>query len=73
MPRLVTENDFRLPEYRDAKIDDYEFRADGKLVRKDRWEVGMMCVVGALGMNVRGFEIPDVIAKIQELMSIREC
>lgn len=38
MRRQVAELDFRLPEFRDAKVEDYEFREDGKLVRKDRWE-----------------------------------
>ena len=38
MTREVTEADFRMPEFKDAEPKDYEFRADGKIVRKDRWE-----------------------------------
>jgi len=36
--RVVTEQDFRKPEYIDAKPEDYEFDGDGVPVRKDRWE-----------------------------------
>lgn len=36
--REVTEWDFRKPEFRDAKPEDYELRDDGVPVRKDRWE-----------------------------------
>lgn len=60
--RQVTERDFRLPEFADAKVEDYEFRADGKLVRKDRWEQGMLKVASALGFSVRDFEIGAVIS-----------
>lgn len=64
----VTEKDFRLPEYRDAKPEDYEWRDDGKLVRKDRWKTGMHRIADALGMNGRdGFEIDDVVKAVREL------
>ena len=36
MTRTVTEEDFRMPEFRGAKVEDYKFRKDGKIVRKDR-------------------------------------
>jgi 5'-3' exonuclease len=68
MPREVTEKDFRLPEYRDAQPGDYEFRPDGKLVRKDRWETGITSIVSALGLNVREFEIDDVVATVAQLV-----
>ncbi len=63
--REVTEQDFRMPEYRDAKPEDYEFRADGKLVRKDRWERGIRSIVGILGMSRDDFEIEDVVNLIK--------
>ena len=44
--RQVTEKDFRAAEFRDADPADYEFRDDGKLVRKDRWEQGMFEILG---------------------------
>jgi len=70
MTREVTEADFRLPEFRDAKVEDYEFRKDGKLVRKDRWERGMHRIADALDMNSReGFEIEDLVTRVEELMA----
>lgn len=70
MKRTVTEQDFRMPEYRDAKPDDYEFRADGKLVRKDRWEQGMRAVAQVLGIESReGFEIEDIVRQVAELVA----
>lgn len=69
MAREVTEKDFRLPQYRDAQPDDYEFRPDGKVVRKDRWETGVLRIVSALGLNVREFEIDDVVAAVAKLMA----
>lgn len=71
--RAVTEADFRMPEFRDAKVEDYEFRDDGKLVRKDRWERGFRSVVsrlqdhGITDVNLRNFEIDDVLEKLGEL------
>lgn len=50
MSREVTEQDFRMPEFRDAKVEDYEFRSsDQKLVRKDRWQTGIHRLSAALG------------------------
>ncbi|HHQ2716961.1 TPA: hypothetical protein ACSPMB_002844 [Pseudomonas aeruginosa] len=70
--RAVTELDFRKPEYRDAKVEDYEFRADGALVRKDRWEVGIRTICGLVGMSDRDFEIPDVVSKVKQLATDQE-
>lgn len=64
----VTEKDFRLPEFRDADPKDYEFRGDGKIVRKDRWETGIHRIVNALGMRVREFEIDDVVYAIETII-----
>lgn len=66
MKRQVTERDFRQPELRDAKVEDYEFRDDGKLVRKDRWETGIYQVASALGMS-RGFEIEVVVEAVRQV------
>ena len=41
LERKVTLEDFIMPEYRGKNPDDYEFRGDGKIVRKDRWETGI--------------------------------
>ena len=67
MKREVTEIDFRKPEYRDAKPEDYEFRADGALVRKDRWERAIYKIRGILGDERRDFEIDDIIRAVEAL------
>lgn len=67
MDRKVTEQDFRMPEFRNAKVEDYEFRADGKLVRKDRWEQGIHSIVSILGRNNRDFEIPDIVDEVRKI------
>ncbi len=64
--RQVTEADFRLPELRDAKLEDYEFRADGVLARKDRWKVGMVNIAGILGLQ-GAYEIADVVNTVRTL------
>lgn len=70
--RKVTEADFRQPEFRDALPEDYEFRPDGKLVRKDRWENAVRTIGGLVGVNGREFEVPDVIAAVQALVQTLE-
>jgi hypothetical protein len=68
MPREVTELDFRKPEFRNAKVEDYEFRADGTIVRKDRWETGMHLVASVVGSTRGGFEIDKVIEQVRQLV-----
>lgn len=65
--RTVTERDFRMPEFRTAKPEDYEFREDGKLVRKDRWEQAVQSIRSLVGIDAREFEIADVVAKVRAL------
>lgn len=65
MTRQVTEQDFRYPEFRDAKSEDYEFRNDGALARKDRWETGVRRIANSLGISSRdGFEVQEVCAQV---------
>ena len=64
--RPVRESDFRRPEYVGEDPDDYEFRDDGKIVRKDRWETGIRKIAATLGVS-RGFEIDDLVAKVTKL------
>lgn len=68
--REVTENDFRLDEYKGAKIEDYEFRQDGQLVRKDRWEQGFRAI--ATQANLRSFEIHEVLLAVKRLVETRD-
>ena len=60
--------DFRLPEFRDAKVEDYEFREDGKLVRKDRWESAVREIKSLVLGDTREFEIDDVVAAVRDLV-----
>lgn len=67
--RAVTEADFRQPQFRDAKPEDYEFRADGALVRKDRWETGIRDIASAMGYESReGFEIEHLVYSVELLV-----
>lgn len=66
MNRKVTERDFRKEEFMNADPDDYEFRDDGKIVRKDRWETGIRRIVARVGI-LREWEISDVVDKVTEI------
>lgn len=68
MRREVTEEDFRMPEFRGAKVEDYEFRRDGKIVRKDRWESAVHAIRHLVGVDGREFEITDVIDAVSQLV-----
>ena len=73
MSRIVTERDLRKPEFADAKVEDLEFRDDGELVRKDRWETGLRSIAYALGFNGRGgFEIHEVVYRVDQLVEMDE-
>jgi len=65
--RDVTEQDFRKKEFRDAKVEDYEFRDDGALVRKDRWMRGVQDIACIL-FGGRSFEIAEVVERVRQLM-----
>lgn len=69
MNREVTERDFRAPEFRDADPADYEFRADGKIVRKDRWETGIHRIRHHLGDRRHEFEIDDIVRAVAALVA----
>lgn len=61
IPKQVTERDFRRPEFMDADPNDYEFREDGAIVRKDRWEQGIRKLAGnVMGPRVK-FEVDPVV------------
>lgn len=69
----VTERDFRLPEFYDADPKDYERRPDGKIVRKDRWETGIIRIVGIIGWSRREFEIDDVVNEVRKIKKAAMC
>ena len=66
MERPVTEKDLRMPEFADANVDDLEFRRDGKIVQKDRWEKGIRSIAAEFGL--RNFEVEDVVDKVVMLI-----
>jgi hypothetical protein len=66
--REVTEFDLRAPEFQHPSIkpQDYEFRDDGKVVRKDRWETGLRRIAGVLGWSREEWEIDHVVAEVKK-------
>lgn len=66
--RQVTERDLRRPEFMDCEPEDLEWRADGTLARRDRWEQGIRQIAGIVGLNPRtGFEVEDVVQRVRAL------
>lgn len=72
--REVTEQDLRMPEFQNAKLEDLEFRdSDGKIVRKDRFKVALYSIAYNVGFGSRsGFECPDVVNKVKEIVQQHE-
>jgi len=75
--RGVTERDFRKEEFKYADPEDYEFRGDGQIVRKDRWEKGIRSIYSLLsGTGAGEFEIVNLVEAIEWLLEQipnREC
>lgn len=72
---VVTERDLRMPEFRDSDLGDLEFREDGKIVRKDRWEVCVRKIAGTLherGLIAQDFEVDDVAEAVSEIIARHE-
>lgn len=75
MNRPVTEADLRQPEFRYSDPCDYEFDGDGKIARKDRWEVAMRNIVsilmarGDIRISRHRFELAAVVDAVRELAS----
>lgn len=72
--RKVSIEDFIKLEFRGKNPDDYEFRADGKIVRKDRWENAIHDIRGKLidaGLlpDTENFDIQDVTDAVHLLTS----
>lgn len=66
--KTVTERDFRKPEFLDADPADYEFRPDGAIVRKDRWETAFHEIRDLIGVDARSFEISEVVERVRQLV-----
>jgi hypothetical protein len=68
MNRPVTDQDFRKPEFRGEKPEDYEFREDGAVVRKDRWQTAIHQIRCTVGPKGRQFEIADVVKAVERIV-----
>ncbi len=66
--RIVTEKDFRKDEFMNANPEDYEFMDDGRIVRKDRWEMGIRRIAHLLDM-VNYWDITDVIQRVDDFIN----
>lgn len=71
MTHEVMEKDLRAPEFRDGKPEDYEFRDDGKIVRKDRFVRGMQDIAAILFGARHQYEISEVVAAVHRLQGVR--
>lgn len=67
--RDVTERDLRAREFADGEPSDYEFRPDGRIVRKDRWERAIHSIRCALGDRRREFEVPEIVNAVRALVN----
>ena len=67
--RAITEADFRLPEFRTAKVEDYELRpGDDKPVRKDRWQTAILQIASLVSLSTRqAFEVSRVVEAVGRL------
>lgn len=78
MTRLpVTSLDFRMPGYRDAKPEDYEWADNGELARKDRWETTIRSIAYAIRAHDPWLlaverSCPDVVDAVVKLIESRE-
>lgn len=64
---MVEERDFRSPQFRDAKVEDYEFRVDGAIVRKDRREVAVRKIASMINYDAI-FDIELMLFSIEDLI-----
>lgn len=71
MSREVMERDLRAPAYREGAPNEYEFRSDGAIVRKDRFQTGMRDIAAIVFGCGNDYEIADVIKAIHMLKSTR--
>lgn len=71
MNREVTEKDLRAPEFQEGGPEDYEFREDGKLVRKDRFKRGIQDIACILFGARRAYEVDEVVKEVHRLHGLQ--
>lgn len=54
---------------RDELKDEYETRADGQRVRKDRWQTGFRNIASILGMVREEFEIHEIVEMVRGVLA----
>jgi hypothetical protein len=70
--RQVTERDIRLPQFRDAQLDDLEFDGTGEVARKDRFQTSMCKIQGMLhGVNGLSPRTSWTCEQVVEALSIK--
>ncbi|WP_180076890.1 hypothetical protein [Acinetobacter sp. YH12251] len=74
----VTERDIRLPQFKDANLEDLEFDASGEVVRKDRFEKSMRKISSMLhgvnGLSPRdGWTCEQVVEAVKIVLERGEC
>lgn len=70
--KQVTEIDLRMPQFRDAKLEDLEFDGSGDVVRKDRFEKSMRKISGMLhGVNGLSSRSGWTCEQVVEALSIK--
>jgi len=68
----VTERDIRLPQFKDAKLEDLEFDDEGFVVRKDRFQTSMHKIQGMLhGVNGLSPRTSWTCEQVVEALSIK--
>lgn len=77
MRQVVTEKDIRLPQFRDAKLEDLEFDGTGEVVRKDRFETSMRKISGMLrgvnGLSARSnWTCEQVVEAVNQLLRYKQ-
>lgn len=69
--RPAEEEDFRMPEFRTAKVEDYEVRPNGKVVRKDRFSTAVHSLAFELGLTSGdGYEVSEVVAMAKQKIAL---
>jgi len=77
MKKQVTERDIRLPQFKDAELDDLEFDSSGDVVRKDRFKTSMRKIQGILhgvnGLSARsGWTCEQVVDAVKQITQIKD-
>lgn len=67
MTKEVTERDLRDPRFQHGEPSDYEFREDGSIALKNRWETGLRNIASIMGMAREPWEVDDIVNMVREL------